>query len=84
MAAGICRVGTLSHNSVVKHGESMESVDPLVGGSRVDHLESFTGALVKDGLGFEALVLVISVGAHALTEAFEVERTDLGQDVNTG
>ena len=60
------------------------SVDPLVGSSRVHHLEGLSSALVEHGLGIKALVLVVTVSDHALSE----EAKGLGalflQDVLTG
>ena len=60
------------------------SVDPLVGTGCVHHLEGLTSALVEDSLGIEALVLVVTIGNHALSEEAEGLRALFLQDVLTG
>ena len=60
------------------------SVDPLVGGGGVDHLESSASALVKDCLGIQALVLIVTVRSHAGTERLDVLGALLDQDVLAG
>ena len=60
------------------------SVDPLVGGGGVDHLESNAGAFVQDCLAVQALVLVVAVLDHALAEDLDVFRALLDQDVLAG
>ena len=61
--------------------ENSRSVHPVAGACGVDGLEGGSGALVEDGLGFEALVLVVTVGAHAGLEGAEVGGAELDQDV---
>ena len=62
-------------------GKLKRSVDPLVSGGGIDQLEGFLSALLKDVLGIEALVLVVTVGGHAGTELLEVIGTLLLEDV---
>ena len=59
------------------------SVDPLVGTGCVHHLEGLTSALVEDSLGIEALVLVVTIGNHALSELAKLVRALFLQDVLT-
>ena len=60
------------------------SVDPLVGSGGVHHLEGLTGALVEDSFGIKALVLVVTIGNHALSELAKLVRALFLQDVLTG
>ena len=62
-------------------GKLKRSVDPLVSGGGIDQLEGCLSALLKDVLGIEALVLVVTVGGHAGTELLEVIGTLLLEDV---
>ena len=57
------------------------SVDPLSCTSLVDSPECSSGALVEDTLGLEALVLIVSVGLHAIPESLQVFRAELLQNV---
>ena len=59
------------------------SVHPLSGSSRVNFLEGGTCALVKNCLGFEAKILIISVGTHAYSERLKIDFTELLEDVLT-
>jgi hypothetical protein len=51
---------------------------------RVHGFERCAGTLVKDALGLEALVLIVTVGSHAGSEGLEVEGAELVEDVLTG
>ena len=65
----------------VSAGKLKRSVDPLVSGGGIDQLEGCLSALLKDVLGIEAPVLVVTVGGHAGTELLEVIGTLLLEDV---
>ena len=59
----------------------MRSVDPLVRWGRVHKLESGSSAFVKDTFGSKALVLVVTVSGHALSESGEVNRALFLEDI---
>lgn len=60
----------------------MRSEDPL--GLCVDLLESAGGALVKDGLGWQALIFIVVVCIHAVSELFHLILAELVEDGLTG
>ena len=60
------------------------SVDPLASTGGVYSFEGRTRALVEDTLGLEALVLIVTVGLHAISESLQVIGAELLQDVLAG
>ena len=64
--------------------QEARSVDPLVVGGTVHHPEGDAGALVEDAFGLQALILIVTVLLHALTEGGEVVGALLAQNVLTG
>ena len=60
----------------------MRSEDPLR--LCVDLLESVGGALVKDGLGRQALIFIVVVCIHAVSELFHLILAPLVEDGLTG
>ena len=60
----------------------MRSEDPLR--LCVDLLESGGGALVKDGLGWQALIFIVVVCIHAVSELFHLILAELVEDGLTG
>ena len=57
------------------------SVNPVSCASQIDCLKSGACTLVENTLGFEALVFIVVVGAHARSESREVSRAELLQNV---
>ena len=60
------------------------SIDPVASAGAVDLFESGGGTEVEYTFGFEALVLIVTVGMHAGFECGEVDWADFGQNVHTG
>ena len=66
---------------MAKHYSS-RSEDPL--GLGIDLLERSSSALVKDGLSREALIFIVVVCVHAISELLDLILTELVQDGLTG
>lgn len=62
----------------------MCSVHEVAGACRVHFFERNRGTLVQDALWFQALVLIVTVGSHAGSEALEVELAELVEDIDAG
>ena len=62
---------------MAKHYSS-RSEDPL--GLGIDLLERSSSALVKDGLSREALIFIVVVCVHAISELLDLILTELVQD----
>ena len=82
--AGLYVFGVVVGSSASLIEKNERSVDHVTGSGGVEGLEGGCGALVEEGLGFEALVLIVTVGAHAGLEFSEVEGAETGKNFLAG